>query len=493
MAIILSLDAGTTSVRTLAINERGEIVDQAQQEFPQYFPQPGWVEHDAQEIWEAAQKTLTEVAERLTQPVVSIAIANQRETVVAWHAATGLPQHRAIVWQDRRTADRCQELTQAGHLPLVREATGLVLDPYFSGTKMAWLLGEGNVSADADLRLGTIDSWLLWKLTGGKVHATEPSNASRTMLFDLRSGCWSEELCDLLGVPLAALPEVFPSSGRFGVTDAASPVGPGVPISGMAGDQQAALFGQACFAAGQAKNTYGTGCFLLANIGDDLPAPADGLLTTVAWQREKGGPLTYAREGSIFSAGSAVQWLRDGLGIIDHASDLEGLAQSVPDTGDVFLVPAFTGLGSPWWDPWARGTLVGLTRGTGRAEMARAVVEAMVFQTRDVVDAMSREGLTIADLRIDGGAAVMELLLDLQADQLNIPVTRSATTEATALGAAWLAGLAEGVWDSLDELSDLWQADRTALPAADRSKVNVLHHRWLQAVDRSRQWEQPPQ
>jgi len=313
------------------------------------------------------------------------------------------------------------------------------------------------------------------------------------MLFDLRSGCWSKELCDLLGVPLAALPEIFPSSGRFGVTDAASPVGPGVPISGMAGDQQAALFGQACFAAGQAKNTYGTGCFLLANIGDDLPAPANGLLTTVAWQREKDGPLTYAREGSIFSAGSAVQWLRDGLGIIDHASDLEGLAQSVPDTGDVFLVPAFNGLGSPWWDPWARGTLVGLTRGTGRAEMARAVVEAMVFQTRDVIDAMSREGLAIADLRIDGGAAVMELLLDLQADQLNIPVTRSATTEATALGAAWLAGLAEGVWGSLDELSDLWQAGRTALPTADRSKVNVLHQRWLQAVDRSRQWEQPSQ
>jgi glycerol kinase len=367
-----------------------------------------------------------------------------------------------------------------------------VLDPYFSASKIEWLLTDGGVDADASLRLGTIDSWLLWNLTGGRVHATEPSNASRTMLLDLATAAWSEEMCSLFGVPVSSLPEVRPSSGRFGMTCDGGPLQPGTPVSGIAGDQQAALFGQACFEAGEAKNTYGTGSFLLANMGSELPDPVDGLLTTVAWTLADGEPVTYALEGSIFATGASIQWLRDGLGIIDSAAEVGPLAASVDDAGGVYLVPAFAGLGSPWWDPRARGTIVGLTRDSGRAHLARAAVEAMAFQTRDVIEAVGRGGgPAITGLRVDGGASVMDLLLELQADLLDIPVTRSSVQEATALGAAWLAGLGEGVWSSTGELVDLWQADTTFPPSVgDRRAVEEAYGRWLVAIERSLAWEQ---
>ncbi len=492
MPIVLAIDAGTTGVRALAIDERSSVVGLAYRELTQYFPRPGWVEHDLDEIWAKLTEVLSELVPQLPEPVAAVGITNQRETVAAWDRHTGRPRHRAIVWQDRRTADRCTELAGAGALDVVRRRTGLVLDPYFSGTKFEWLLTEGGVAADADLALGTIDSWVLWNLTGGAVHATEPSNASRTMLFDLEDLAWSGELAELLGVPVAALPEVLPSSGRFGTTAlGTSALGAGIPISGMAGDQQAALFGQACFAPGMTKNTYGTGSFVLMNVGDRCPPPVDGLLTTVGWTLGPGQPATYAYEGAIFVTGAAVQWLRDGLGLIGDAAEIGPLAASVDTTGDVFLVPAFTGLGSPWWDPWARGTIVGLTRGTGRAELARAVVEAMAYQTRDVVELMVRaSGQPLAELRVDGGASVMDLLLQLQADQLGVPVTRPANTETTALGAAYLAGLAEGVWGSLDDVTASWALDVRVAPDADRSPADTLYRRWLQAVERSKGWAQ---
>jgi glycerol kinase len=493
MAVVIAVDAGTTGVRSLAVDSDGQIRGWRYREFTQHFPRPGWVEHDATEIWEAVQTTMTDLLAGLDEPVAAVGITDQRETVVAWDRRTGKPRHRAIVWQDRRTAGRCDELAEAGHLPTVRRATGLVLDPYFSATKMAWLL-ENGVTDDEHLALGTIDAWLLWNLTGGAEFATEASNASRTSLFDIGRLEWSDELCELFGVPRRALPEVRPSSGRFGVTAAGTTaLGAGIPVSGIAGDQQAALFGQACFEPGMTKNTYGTGSFVLMNVGTACPEPVEGLLTTVAWTIPDpvGGPLRtdYAYEGAIFVTGAAIQWLRDGLGIIADASEVGPLAATVPDTGDVYLVPAFTGLGSPHWDPYARGTLVGLTRGTGRAEIARAAVEAMAYQTRDAVEAMSRaSGQPLAELRVDGGASVMDLLLQFQADQLGVPVTRSAVQETTALGAAYLAGLAEGVWGSLDDLAAAWHADARFAPTADRSDADARHRRWTEAVGRSRAW-----
>ena len=490
MAVVVALDAGTTGVRALAIDESSQVVGWSYREFTQHYPKPGWVEHDAVEIWESVQTVVAELMASLDEPVAAVGITDQRETLVAWDRRSGRPRGRAIVWQDRRTAARCDALAEAGHLPTVRSTTGLVLDPYFTGTKAEWLLTEGGVSADDDLALGTIDSWLIWNLSGGQAHVTEPSNASRTLLFDINTLSWSEEMCELLSVPLGALPEVRPSSGRFALTaTGTTALGAGIPISGVAGDQQAALFGQACFEPGMTKNTYGTGSFLLMNVGSVRPPDVEGLLTTVGWTLADNAPPTYAYEGSIFVTGAAIQWLRDGLGVIAEAQEIGPLAASVEDTGDVYLVPAFAGLGSPHWDPYARGTIVGLTRGTTRAHLARATVESMAYQVRDVVDLMvSGAGAPPAELRVDGGASAMDLLLQLQADQLGVSVTRPTNQETTALGAAYLAGLAEGVWASLDDVSAAWSVDRSVQPNADRAEADALHARWLAAVDRSKGW-----
>jgi glycerol kinase len=492
MAAVIAIDAGTTGVRSFAVDESGTPLGYAYREFPQHFPRPGWVEHDADDIWDAVQATLAELCTSLDgagHSIAAIGITDQRETVVAWDRRTGRPRHRAIVWQDRRTAARCDALADAGHLPLVRATTGLVLDPYFSATKAAWLLEDGGVADDADLALGTVDSWLLWQLTDGAVHATEPSNASRTLLFDIRRLSWSDELCDLFHVPRSALPDVVPTSGRFGVTaDGVAGVGGGVPISGVAGDQQAALFGQACFEPGTTKNTYGTGSFVLMNVGPTCPEPVEGLLTTVGWQLADGA-VAYALEGAIFVTGAAIQWLRDGLGVIGAAAETGPLAATVDDTGGVYVVPAFTGLGSPYWDPYARGTIVGITRGTTRAHLARAVVEAMAYQTRDVVDAMTAaSGHEVLVLRADGGASAMDLLLQLQADQLQVPVARPVVQETTALGAAYLAGLAEGVWGSLDDVRSGWRLDVEMAPTVAPGVAGARYAGWKRAVERSRGW-----
>jgi glycerol kinase len=493
VSVVLAIDAGTTGVRTLVVDEAGSVQARAYREFPQHFPRPGWVEHDPDDILDATRATLTEAAAAATaagEVVAAIGITNQRETTVVWDRRTGQPRHRAIVWQDRRTAARCEELRAAGHEPMIRARTGLVLDPYFSATKLEWLLRDGGVEADAALAFGTVDSWLLWWLTGGPdggVHATDPSNASRTLLFDLDAGTWSDELCALFGVPRACLPEPRPSSGQFGVTNPDHAAGLAVPVTGIAGDQPAALFGQACVEPGMTKNTYGTGSFVLMNLGPTHPPPTEGLLTSVAWSLD--GAVAYALEGAVFVTGAAIQWLRDELGIIGDAAETGPLAASVPDTGGVVFVPAFTGLGSPWWDPYARGTVLGITRGTTRAHLTRAVVEAMAWQTRDVVDAMTAAaGQPPRALRVDGGASVMDLLCQFQADVLGVPVQRAAATETTALGAAFLAGLAVGVWDTPAEVGCSWRADAEFTPAGDPAVVDAGHARWRRAVDRSRDW-----
>jgi glycerol kinase len=486
---VIAIDAGTTGVRSRAIFADGGPTTASYLEFTQMYPQPGWVEHDAEEIWSVARSTLNEVVDRVGRDsVAAIGIANQRETVVAWNRQTGKPYGTAIVWQDRRTADRCDALRDDGHLPLVRETTGLVLDPYFSASKFEWLLTERDIPVDDRLALGTIDSWLIWNLTGGAVHATDPTNASRTMLYDIRSLQWSAELCQLFGVPISALASVLPSCGRFGETAEASGCPAGIPISGVAGDQQAALIGQACFTPGMAKNTYGTGSFVLLNVGPTCPPPTEGMLTTVAWQLAD-GTVAYALEGAIFVTGAAIQWLRDGLGLIESAEEIGPLAASSPDSGGVYIVPAFTGLGSPWWDPYARGTIVGITRGTSKGHLARAVVEAMAYQTRDVVDAMTKaSGTRLAALRVDGGASVMDVLLQMQADQLGVTVQRPVDQETTALGAAYLAGLAEGVWPSVEAINERWQIDATFEPEPDRTFTDLGYATWLTAVERSRGW-----
>jgi glycerol kinase len=487
MAVVVAIDAGTTGVRSFAIDESGTPVGLAYTEFTQYFPRPGWVEHDADEIWAAVEQTLAELATNLNEPIAAIGITNQRETLVAWDKSTGAPLHRAIVWQDRRTASRCEVLQAGGHLDAVRGTTGLVLDPYFSGTKAEWLLTEGGIPRSADLALATIDSWLVYKLTGGTEFVTDTSNASRTLLFDINSLSWSEEMCDMLGVPMSSLADVMPSSGRFGVTSQDCVVGSGIPVSGIAGDQQAALFGQACLHPGMVKNTYGTGSFIMMNVGSEPVESPDGLLSTVAWTLAD-NTTSYALEGSVFVSGAAIQWLRDGLEIIDEAADIGPLAESVDDTGGVYVVPALTGLGSPYWDPYARGTIVGITRGTGRAELARAVVEAMAFQTRDVVDAMTEaSGRQLGDLRVDGGASVMPLLLQFQADLTGATVSRPTVTDSTALGAAFLAGLAEGVWSSQDEVAHAWHLDESFEPSGS-TVASDSYAGWQRAVERSRNW-----
>ena len=485
MPVVLAIDAGTTGVRTVAIDADGASRGLAYREFPQHFPRPGWVEHDADEIWAAVHATLGEVLEGLDgETVVAIGITNQRETVVVWDRRTGRPLHRAIVWQDRRTAARCDDLRVAGVEPLVRSRTGLVLDPYFSATKLEWLLREGGVPVDQHLAFGTVDSWVLWNLTG--VHATEPSNASRTMLFDIDAGTWSDELLDLFRIPRSCLPEVRPSSGRFGMTDPARAAGLRVPVAGIAGDQQAALFGQACFTPGMTKNTYGTGSFVLVNLGNTLPSPVDGLLTSVAWQL--GDTVTYAMEGSIFVTGAAVQWLRDGLGLIDASSEAGPIAASVPDSDGVVFVPAFTGLGSPHFDPYARGAMFGLTRGSTRAHVVRAVVESMAWQTADVIEAIvAATGSPIAELRVDGGASAMDVLCQFQADVLGVTVRRPAMTETTVLGAAYLAGIAEGVWASPAEAASAWHEEAAFVPTP-LPRFEARRADWRKGVERSRAW-----
>jgi glycerol kinase len=490
---VLAIDAGTTGITVLAVGEDARIHATGYREFPQYFPHPGWVEHDADEIWTATVEAAQEVLGAIdASDIVAIGITNQRETVVIWERATSRPIAKAIVWQCRRTAERCEELKQAGHEPRIREVTGLVADAYFSGTKVEWLLdhveGARKRAEAGDLAFGTIDSWLLWKLTGGRVHATDPSNASRTMLFDIRTLAWSDEMLELLHVPSTLLADVQPSSGRFGVCDPDAFCGLSLPISGIAGDQQAALFGQGCYEAGRSKNTYGTGSFLLLNAGHEPPPVKDGFLSTVAWTI--GGVTDYALEGAIFITGAALNWLRDGLGIIADFAEAEPLATSVPDTDGVVFVPALVGLGSPYWDPYARGTIVGLTRGTSRAHIVRAAIEAMAQQSSDVLDAMGGAlGSGPTELRVDGGATRMDLLCQMQADLAGIPVLRPVVRETTALGAAFLAGLAEDVWPGFDALENAWGLDKRFEPQVDGASRTVMRDRWRRAVERARNWD----
>ncbi|MBS1139351.1 MAG: glycerol kinase [Proteobacteria bacterium] len=490
---VLALDQGTTSARAILFDRQGSIQGVAQQEITQHYPQPGWVEHDADEIWQAqlavARAVLRDNGVSAAQ-IVAAGITNQRETTVLWDRSTGEPLHRAIVWQDRRTAGICDEITAAGHAELFHERTGLVVDAYFSGTKLKWLLdhipGARARAERGELAFGTIDSWLAWKLSGGQAHVTDSSNASRTLLFDIHRCCWDEELLALLDIPAALLPRIVDSSGEI-ATIAAEWLGAEIPLSGMAGDQQAATFGQACLEHGMAKNTYGTGCFLLMNTGRAPMVSSHRLLTTVGWQRQ--GHTTYLLEGSVFMGGATVQWLRDGLGLISSADQIEALAASVPDNGGVYLVPAHTGLGAPYWDPFARGALFGLTRGTTRAHIARAALEAIAFQSAEVLQAMENDaGQRLSELRVDGGAAKNDLLMQFQADLLGVPVVRPKITETTALGAAYLAGLAVGFWRDEAELTALWQAEHRFEPAMAEGRRTELFADWHRAVERSLHW-----
>ncbi len=488
MELVLALDAGTSGVRSVAYDERARVVDSSQRELTQYFPNPGDVEHDALEIARLAVETLRDVALRCRErgdDVVALGITNQRETTVAFDRSDARKVARALVWQDRRTAGYCDELERAGHGPLVRQTTGLVLDAYFSATKMRWLLEHGALDDAATPSLATIDTWLLWWLSGGVnggTYATEPSNASRTMLMDLATRSWSPTMTDLFSIDTAMLAELHPSSSSFASIDGSVvPELAGVPITAMLGDQQSALFGQACFDAGVVKATYGTGAFILANVGPDVPGVFDGLVTSVAWDLGERGVTSYAVEGSAFVAGAAVQWMRDELGFVEASSDLEALAMSVSDSGGVTFVPAFTGLGSPFWRSDARGSITGLSRGAGRAQIARALVESLAFEVRAMTDAFRDGGIELDHIRADGGAAAMDLLLGLQATSSRLPVYRSTSLEATARGAATLAGLGVGHWSSLEQLSDLWEFDGRFEPD-DPLFVDLGYAQWLRAV-----------
>jgi glycerol kinase len=485
--VVLSLDEGTTGATSVVFGMDGLVRGKGYKEITQHFPQPGWVEHDANEIWSAVQESARQaLAAAGAEPrdVIAIGIANQRETLVVWDRQTLKPLTRAIVWQDRRTAAECVRLREAGHEERVREVTGLVIDPYFTATKLAWVVHHAPGAKDA--AMGTVDSWLVARLSAGRDHLTDASNASRTLLFDIGRGAWSEEMADLFGVPLTNLPEVRDSSGPISMSDPEVFGGIKAAITGIAGDQQAALFGQACTTVGMAKNTYGTGSFVLVQTGKDRVPSASGMLTTVAWRRN--GTLSYALEGAIFITGAALQWLRDGIGIIDSAAEAGPIAASLSDAGGVFMIPAFAGLGAPYWDPFARGAIVGLTRGSGRAQLVRAAVEAMAYQTKDVVVAMEGDtGRPLTELRVDGGAAVMDVLCQFQADLLGIPVRRPRQTETTALGAAFLAGLGAGAWTDA-ELAGLWKLDREFEPAITRDQADSLQAEWRRAVERSRAW-----
>ncbi|MBI2206735.1 MAG: glycerol kinase GlpK [Candidatus Rokubacteria bacterium] len=491
---LLALDQGTSGSTALVVDPDGRVVARGYAELPQHYPQPGWVEHDPADIWstiETAGRQALGEARVTGHEIAAVGITNQRETTVVWDRATGAPIHRAIVWQCRRTSGMCDRLRSDGIEPMVRARTGLVLDAYFSGTKIAWTLdhvaGARPRAERGELAFGTVDSWLLWKLTGGRVHATDATNASRTLCLNLRTVDWDDEMLRILGVPRAMLPRVLPSSGVFGETIDLGWLPAGVPIAGIAGDQHAALFGQACHASGMAKNTYGTGCFALLNTGRTPVASSHGLLTTIAWRI--GRETTYALEGSVFIAGAALQWLRDGLGIIKAAAESEALARTVPDTGGVYFVPAFVGLGAPYWDQYARGTIVGLTRGTTRAHLARAALEAIVYQSRDVLDAMAADaGIPLGTLRVDGLGAGNDFLCQLQADVLGARVERPTTIDTTALGAGYLAGLGTGHWRSLEDIGRLCTIERTFTPAMDDARRASLYDGWRRAVERSRDW-----
>ncbi len=490
MDYILALDQGTTSSRAIAFDVSGRALAIAQREFAQHFPQPGWVEHDADEIWNTQSAVAREVVERLGQLPAAIGITNQRETTVLWDRQSGRPVSRAIVWQDRRTVSHCEMLRAGGQHTAIERTTGLVLDAYFSATKLAWLLDQvpgARARAQAgELAFGTVDSWLIWRLTGGRAHVTDPSNASRTMLMGLETQQWDASMLKAFHIPDSLLPRIVPSSGLIAETEP-SLFGRSVPIAGVAGDQQAATFGQACFSRGQAKNTYGTGCFMLMNAGERPCASHHRLIATLGWQTATGS--TWCLEGSVFMAGATVQWLRDGLGLIEHAADVEALAASVPDTGDVWLVPAFTGLGAPDWDGRARGLMIGMTRGTTRAHLARAALESIALQSADLMSAMNADaGAPVTELRVDGGATRNDLLMQLQADLAGVPVLRPAMTETTAFGAAALAGLAIGFWRGLDEIAACWHLDRRFEPRLGASQRDTHRARWREAVERARGW-----
>ncbi len=492
----MALDQGTTSSRAIIFNHEGEIVKVAQNEFTQYYPKPGWVEHDPMEIWGTQSGVIREVLETAgirPNEIAAIGITNQRETTVVWDKNTGKPIYNAIVWQCRRTANICDDLKARGLEDYVRENTGLVIDAYFSGTKIKWILdnveGAREKAERGDLLFGNIDTWLIWNLTRGKVHVTDYSNASRTMIYNIKELKWDEKMLEELGIPISMLPEVRPSSEIYGVTDPYTLGGAKIPISGIAGDQQAALFGQACFESGMAKNTYGTGCFMLMNTGEDMVLSKNGLLTTIAWGVD--GKVEYALEGSIFVAGAVVQWLRDELHLIIDAKDTEYFASQEKDNNGVYLVPAFVGLGAPYWDMYARGTIVGLTRGANRNHIIRAALESIAYQTRDVLEAMEEDsGIDLQDLRVDGGAVVNNFLMQFQSDILGVPVHRPEIIETTALGAAYLAGLAVGFWSDKDEISRRWNVDRVFENKMEESEKEKLYKGWKRAVERSKGWEE---
>ncbi|MCC7200262.1 MAG: glycerol kinase GlpK [Gammaproteobacteria bacterium] len=498
--LVLALDQGTTSSRSILFDHAGNIVAVAQREFEQHFPRPGWVEHDPDDIWASQAATMAEVMARANvsaREISAIGITNQRETTVLWDRATGRPVARAIVWQDRRTAEACDRLRAAGHEPEVMRRTGLVLDPYFSGTKLAWLLdnvpGARARAELGELAFGTVDSWLAFKLSDHRLHVTDATNASRTMLCNLETGDWDPVMLEMLDIPRACLPEILPSSIPAGTIARGEPLtvdlgGYQVPLGGIAGDQQAALFGQACFKPGMAKNTYGTGCFLLMNSGRTPVVSENRLLTTIGWRTDA---LSYALEGSVFVGGAVVQWLRDGLGFFERSEQVEELAASVADAGGVHVVPAFTGLGSPHWDPYARGAIVGLTRGSTRAHIARAALESIAFQSAELLGAMQRDaGQPLTELRVDGGATANDLLMQFQADLLGVPVVRPRVRETTALGAAYLAGLATGYWGSTEDVAGNWQVERVFEPGMGRDEATARMASWARAVDRSRGWAQ---
>ena len=488
---LLALDQGTSSSRAIVFDTQGRIVASAQQELPQIYPRPGWVEHDPREIWRTQLGTARDALAKAglkASDIRSVGITNQRETTIVWNRKTGQPIHHGIVWQDRRAEPTCQQLREAGHSDTILQKTGLRIDAYFSGTKLQWLLdhvpGARDAAERGELAFGTVDSWLIWQLTGGQRHVTDVSNASRTMLFNVHTNQWDADLLALLHIPDSLMPEVLPSAADFGHT-AEDVLGGPIPIGGVAGDQQSALFGQACFQAGMAKNTYGTGCFMLMHTGSQFQTSANGLLTTSAAQPS--ATPQFALEGSVFVGGAVVQWLRDGLQAIEHSGQVQQLAESVPDSGGVMLVPAFTGLGAPYWEPDARGSITGLTRGTTLAHIARAALESIAYQSAALLLAMSRDavangGAAVSELRVDGGACVNNLLMQFQADLLGIPVVRPACVETTALGAAYLAGLSSGVYQSTQELSSLWKAERRFVPTMDKSRADELMARWERAV-----------